>query len=107
MPNAFRKVVEGMRHSRGGVLPSAQAFPAIDEDQLARQLRLDDRGAEDGAFDLPAPEDDDRQGDEAAARGHVFGEAAGQGQGEVRTITEHAVQRRAEGEWNSRVTASS
>jgi hypothetical protein len=54
MPSAFQRLIDGMRRSREGVLPSSQAFPAIDENQLVSELRLDERASEDGRANEPA-----------------------------------------------------
>lgn len=42
-----------MGFSRDGVIPSIQAFPPLDIEQIATELRLDDRASEDGQREQP------------------------------------------------------
>lgn len=54
MPGALKDLLERLTHSREGVLPSIQAFPPLDIEQIASELRLDVRGTEDGGLNQPA-----------------------------------------------------
>jgi hypothetical protein len=54
MPKSVRELVAAMMGTRDGVRPSIQAFPPLDADQIARDLRLDQRAAAAGARGQPA-----------------------------------------------------
>lgn len=46
MKRAFQDVLDSLKSLRDGVLPSTQAFPPLDVDQIARELSLSDRARE-------------------------------------------------------------
>lgn len=53
MQGALKALLTSLQGSRDGVLPSIQAFPPPDCDQLARELALDERAKETGAQEKP------------------------------------------------------
>lgn len=56
MPGSLRELVKSLMGSRDGVLPSVQAFPPLDVDQIARELKLDTRAEEAGRLNRPSAE---------------------------------------------------
>ena len=54
MARSVRDIVASVMGPREGVLPSIQAFPPLDIDELARKLRLDERAAEAGTAGQPS-----------------------------------------------------
>lgn len=53
MSGPLKELVQAMMGSREGVHPSIQAFPPLDLAQIARELRLDERGREAGELEQP------------------------------------------------------
>jgi hypothetical protein len=53
MPKPLSELVSEFWGSRDGVLPSIQTFPPLDFDEIARELKLDERAAEAAAKNLP------------------------------------------------------
>jgi hypothetical protein len=60
MQGALKTVLATLQRTREGVLPSIQAFPPLDLDQIATSLALDKHAAENGASGQPAPDATDR-----------------------------------------------
>jgi hypothetical protein len=58
MANSLRNLVNTFMGSRDGVLPSIQTFPPVDEEQIARLLRLDERAELAGKTNQPPPDAD-------------------------------------------------
>lgn len=54
MKKTIRDIVADMLVSRDGALPSTQVFPPVDVESVARQLRLDERGSEQGSQNIPS-----------------------------------------------------
>ena len=57
MANSLNEALKTLLGSREGVLPSADVFPVTDVEQLAVELRVSERGLEDGAANLPSTTD--------------------------------------------------
>ncbi len=53
MTRSVRDIVASVMGTREGVLPSIQAFPPLDLEEIARELRLDERAKDAGGADLP------------------------------------------------------
>jgi len=60
MSKSFSDLVTEFWGSRDGVLPSIQAFPPLDYEQIARELKLDERAKEAALKNLP-PADGDHE----------------------------------------------
>src|SRR5256885_3635943 len=54
MTKSIKDLVAGIMGTREGVLPSIQAFPPLDVEEIARQLRLDERAKEAGSAGQPS-----------------------------------------------------
>lgn len=70
MSGALRDLVRSLMGSREGVLPSIQAFPPLDIEQIASELHLDAHAKESGMLNQPAPDSDV----EDAAEGDILAE---------------------------------
>lgn len=58
MPGALSDLIRSLMGSREGVLPSMQAFPPLDIEQIASELHLEARAKENGNLNQPAPDSD-------------------------------------------------
>src|SRR5688572_2708659 len=58
MPKSLSDLVVEFWGSRDGVLPSIQAFPPLDFEPLARELKLDERATEAAGRNQPATDSD-------------------------------------------------
>ena len=58
MPRALNDLLQSLKQSRDGVLPSIQSFPPLDITQIAGELRLEDRAEEQGKVDQPPTDSD-------------------------------------------------
>ncbi|MEW5875425.1 MAG: hypothetical protein AB1752_09615, partial [Candidatus Zixiibacteriota bacterium] len=58
MPSALSDLIKSLAGSREGVLPSIQAFPPVDIEQVARNCRLEARAKESGNLNQPAGDSD-------------------------------------------------
>ena len=56
MPTSLRDLVNGLLGTRDGVHPSIQAFPSLDTEQIARELRLESRAVQAASAGQPAPD---------------------------------------------------
>jgi hypothetical protein len=66
MPGTLSAIVKKALRTREGVFPSVQAFPPLDIEQIATDLRLDSRGRETGKSNQPATDsnvEDSAEGD--------------------------------------------
>ena len=76
MPSTFSQVLKTLSGSREGVLSSADTFPFLDVDQLTNELRLVERGTEDGSAEYPKSESAAEPAAEADVRSEIGRRAA-------------------------------
>jgi len=70
MPGALSDLINLLKGNREGILASVQGFPPLDIDQLAKDINLQTRGAENGERNQPEPTSDV----EDAAEGDIAAE---------------------------------
>lgn len=70
MPRALSHLIKLLMGSREGVLPSMQAFPPLDIEQIASELRLEARAEENSKLNQPPPDSEV----EDAAEGDILAE---------------------------------
>jgi hypothetical protein len=71
MSKSLSELVTEFWGSREGVLPSIQAFPPLDLEQIARDLRLDERAAEAARQNVPPAEGDHEDTTELDIRAEI------------------------------------
>src|SRR5687768_13847693 len=76
MTSALTTLAQSLAGLREGVLPSAEIFPRVDVDQVASELRLEARGLEDGAANVPSSDSTTESAAESDARAEIERRAA-------------------------------
>src|SRR5688500_29295 len=76
MPKSVRELVSTTMSKTNGASPGLPAFPQLDVEQLARELRLDERAEKAAMAGQPAPDDDGPDSAELDILGRIQGYAS-------------------------------
>lgn len=71
MPNPLQNLLTTINGTRGALRPAIQAFPALNVDQLAAELSIDDRAARQAAAGKPTPDAPGPDSEEFAIREEI------------------------------------
>jgi hypothetical protein len=71
MASRLGDLLQSLRDSREGYVPAVQAFPSLDLDQIARNLKLEQRGKADGELNRPPADSDVEQLPEQDVRAEI------------------------------------